>query len=104
MGLDGEESGNDCGERNNYGEESRKVLSDFGPKKGDKWRLLSSVGKEDEWLERWRARGTIWSAIVGKENGSQIKGRLPGFSLFLAKGRGVAVLREKKNWFWVFYL
>jgi len=47
------------------GKKNREVLSGFDPKKKEGRQLLSSVGKEDERLKRWRARGTIWSAAVG---------------------------------------
>jgi len=96
MGLDGEESGNNYGRRNDDEEESREVLSGFGPKRREEWWLLSSVGKEDERLERWRARGMIWSAAVGKENGSaRSGGGCLGFLCFWLREGAAAALRKK---------
>jgi hypothetical protein len=55
------------------------------------------VGKEDERLERWRARGMIWSAAVGGEEGGGTGG---GFFYFL---REEGLRLRKRNGFRVFY-
>ena len=74
------------------GKKNREVLSGFGPKKGEGRQLLSSVGKEDERLERWEGKGNDLVGCCGRRRRWGYGRR---FFLFFKRG-GAAAKKEKR--------
>ncbi|KAL3565737.1 hypothetical protein D5086_033783 [Populus alba] len=62
-GSAGKKNGDDCGKRNDDGEESLEVLYGFGPRRGEGRRVLSFVGNEGERLGRVNSAANVTVAI-----------------------------------------